>query len=506
MKLRDYQNDIVEKCINSNYDELMVEACTGSGKSLMIAKLAEHYLNQGYNVVVSTDITALIDQLYDTCKIIGLDPTVIKAKDNRQGKDNLYICMDQTLINRDLDLDNVVLLSDEGHKRTEADRYIAIKNKLKPIKEILFSGTPFKPDGIRFDMNYIIGEANTPNLIKLGYLSNYKLMIPSVIKTLDFGSLSSSAGDYSLGDIKRLYDSKEFKKYFKQFYLDNIGSKQTLIVCSNIDHAELVYSWLKSIKINAATIHSKKNSKENDTNILNYKNNTLNALISISKISIGFDAPNTEVLINMRPTESYSLYFQIAGRLVRKHPDNKEKIMYDFTDNVFRLEDPREHFTGFKDEIDKQLYIDKKKNVNEFYFNSSNDDIVDLDPKKIEIFLSEFKNNSEINKLKYEFELTNDIEELLDISFQAHKVIRGWIYKDDRLDDIISECLEYEEKFSIINKRRSYIKALKTRINNILRDPDKKLYGLKYFPKWFYEATLEKYPWLQQDADEEIPF
>ena len=510
MKLRDYQQDIVDKVVGSNNQSLMVEACTGSGKSIMIAYLAKYYHNQGYEVIISTDISALIDQLYDTCRTIDLDPTVIKASDKRKGKDDIYIAMDQTLINRakEMSFNNVVLLSDEGHKRTEADRYIEIKKYIKPVKEILFSGTPFRPNGIRFDMNYIIGEANIENLTNKGYLAPYKLIVPSVIKTLDFNSLSSSTGDYNLGDIKKLYDTKEFEKYFKQFYFENVGSKQTLIVCSNIDHAELIGLWLKDIKINASVIHSKRSSKENDTNIANFKNNSLNCLVSISKINIGFDASNTEVLINLRPTESYNLYFQIAGRLVRKHPENKDKFLYDFTDNIFRLEDPRKHFTGFKDEIDKQLYEDKKKNDEEFYFSKTDDELVDLDPKKIEIYLEEFKKGGLLNELKYEFELTNDIEELLDITFKAHKAIRGWVYKQDRLDEIVSDCLEYEDRFILINKRRSYVKALKTRINNILRDPKKKLYGVKYFPSWFYEATLEKYPWLANELEEqeEIPF
>ena len=51
---------------------------------------------------------------------------------------------------------------------------------------------------------------------------------------------------------------------------------------------------------------------------------------------------------------------------------------------------------------------------------------------------------------------------------------------------------KYIELLEEYGKRRSTIKAYKTRIRNILNQ-GKKLSAMIYFPEWLYKQTIEKY-------------
>jgi type I restriction enzyme R subunit len=68
--------------------------------------------------------------------------------------------------------------------------------------------------------------------------------------------------------------------------------------------------------------------------------------VSVGMLDTGFDAPRVENLIMMRPTRSAILYQQMRGRGSRicKRPDGSLKnhfLIYDFTDNTERFNDPR---------------------------------------------------------------------------------------------------------------------------------------------------------------------
>lgn len=68
--------------------------------------------------------------------------------------------------------------------------------------------------------------------------------------------------------------------------------------------------------------------------------------VSVGMLDTGFDAPRVENLLMMRPTRSAILYQQMRGRGSRicKRPDGSRKdsfLVYDFTDNSERFNDPR---------------------------------------------------------------------------------------------------------------------------------------------------------------------
>jgi superfamily II DNA/RNA helicase len=129
-----------------------------------------------------------------------------------------------------------------------------------------------------------------------------------------------SGNDYSETGLREIIDTPEFTEMaIKAMEEMNFQDKQTAVYCAGIEHAENFAKALKKKEYECEVVHSKRPQKENDSSISNFKNGKVRTLISVSSLLIGFDAPNMELLVSMRPTRILRLWLQLGGRVLRTH-------------------------------------------------------------------------------------------------------------------------------------------------------------------------------------------
>jgi DNA repair protein RadD len=75
-------------------------------------------------------------------------------------------------------------------------------------------------------------------------------------------------------------------------------------------------------------------SEERAQSIEAFKRQEIKALVSVSVLTTGFDAPCSDALICLRPTCSPGLWVQMCGRLTRLYPGKQNGLVLDFTDNT----------------------------------------------------------------------------------------------------------------------------------------------------------------------------
>jgi len=156
---------------------------------------------------------------------------------------------------------------------------------------------------------------------------------------------------YKLGEdqTRNLCIIAQVLKYYQQ------GKSMIVFTCS-LDHASLLNEICSLKKLKSASI-------DKDTNIYNrrkyiemYKNKEIRILFNYGVLTHGFDAPNTDVVIIGRPTESPILYNQMIGRGLRgpKVGGNKECILVDIKDNILGLPNERRTFTMYRKNYTKK--------------------------------------------------------------------------------------------------------------------------------------------------------
>ncbi len=505
MKLRDYQKKVIEKTkefINSNEKELVVELFTGLGKTFLIPHIAKELVGSGYRIYIVSDISQLIKQLKEHFKNTSLEVSILSDNEKTNKNSPIILSTDQTLYNR---LKNakleptgkIALIADEYHKRIEGERFKLILNKLQPNKIIGLTATPFDFNGIKM-FNNTFCPISQKEAKEKGYLSPIKYYVPRIVTTMDFEKIDKGVADYSAEDIRKLYSDKQFKKWFVKFAKSLVLNKrQTLVFTSNIAMAEEYCSLIKEIEPTAQVVHSKQNKDKNQQIIKDFKNGKIKTLVSVTSLTIGFDAPNVDTVINLRPTKSYPLFFQMVGRGSRIYENKKITEFYDITDCLIRMGIP-EDFVPFKSK--KEFKKNKlQQTIVEQLINRTNEGITEITREKIEnykIYLKELERKSlatlTIDELRELFNATNDVRLLVLIANEYHRRKYGWMLKTKTVEWIIKNMEDVLEKLSEYNKEASTIKAYKTRIRNILNS-GKKLASIGFFPDWFYKETIKKY-------------
>lgn len=100
--LRPYQADIIEQCTSSMEDTL-VQAPTGSGKTVMAKEIAKHEIENGGKVLIIAPKLTLLDQIMETFN--SMYPAVIHGSKDYDSEHNLFISTIQTAHKRDRSLD-----------------------------------------------------------------------------------------------------------------------------------------------------------------------------------------------------------------------------------------------------------------------------------------------------------------------------------------------------------------------------------------------------------------
>ena len=346
IELRPYQRFIIEDTTNAE-GSVLIEAPTGSGKSVMANEIAKEEITKGGKVLVVAPKIILLEQLQET--FIELSPQIIHGVKDYNKSHNVFISTIQTAHKRDLGFEPTMVLIDEVHFGFSGKM---IKQLLEDFKGKLvgLSATPYDEDGIPlqgFDLH--INRYNIKYMLSNGFLVMPKCFAPVKV---DLSKISAIAGDYNQTDLDREFNNlEEIMQVVKNTKDVILERKASLIFCINIAHSEAMADAYNSMNIPTKAIHSKL-SKEDRYKILeDFKSGKLKALTNPVMLTTGFDHPITDTIVLARATKSQNLYRQMVGRALRLSENKKDAVVLDCSNVISNLglpiEDIKEKKSSF---------------------------------------------------------------------------------------------------------------------------------------------------------------
>jgi superfamily II DNA or RNA helicase len=338
-QLRDYQlrdlrliKDSIKKTKN-----LFYQLPTGGGKSVVITEFVNE-VGKNSKVLVLAHRRELLNQFekYFTNKNISIGFMIAKKEIGLNS--NVVIASINTAI-RDKRLEKLVeknfdyLIIDEAH-RTASTSYETLINKLREKNENLVligaSATPYRKDkkDLRKYYDELICSESIADLIKAGYLSNYKTY-STPVKDLD-SEVEKNSDDYQITSLSNYMKNPERIKYAVESY-QNLGQeKQVLVFCVDRSHAKEVKKAYETVGYKSiGYIDGETSISEREQIIKDYENKKIQILVSVETLTEGIDLPDTGCIQILRPTLSLTLYMQIVGRGLRKKSDDSELIILD---------------------------------------------------------------------------------------------------------------------------------------------------------------------------------
>ena len=320
MKLRDYQVNIIEKTRDSfrkGFKRPLVVLPCGSGKTVCFADMAKNHirLSQDNHVWFLVHRRELVDQTLET------------ITDNN----NIFVGMVQTISRHPERYKKpTLIIFDEAHHAT-AKTWTNIIDYFEGVPMVGLTATPTRLNGDNlgniFD-DLVVG-VTSEWLIDNNYLANYDYYAPRNI-----GGYDLKGSDFDMEQVAEILEkSKIYGDILKHIDL----TRKTIIYCPSIKFSKSLCEKIPGIvHFDGDTPTATRKQIVDD-----FKTGKIRALSNVDLIGEGFDVPDCDTVMLLRPTQSLALYIQQSMRCLRPG-DNKRATIYDFVGNVFRHGMPTE--------------------------------------------------------------------------------------------------------------------------------------------------------------------
>lgn len=341
MQLRPYQNDLVEQ-VREAWREGHKAPCIvlgcGGGKSCIVAEIARRTTWNGKRVLFLVHRRELVDQIFRTFVRWGVL------------MDLCEIGMVQTFTRRLNKLQKpALIITDENH-HSLAQSYKRIYEHFSDVPRVGVTATPVRlnGDGLGDVNDKLIIGVSTKWLIENHCLAPYDYYAPDIA---DLTELHTKMGEYVTSDIEKAMIKKAVFGDVIRYYKQLADGKKAVCYCSSIKHSEKTAEAFRQSGISAAHIDGSTPKQERDKIIADFRNGSVTILCNVDLISEGFDVPDCECAILLRPTHSLTLYIQQSMRCMRYKP-NKRAVIIDHVGNYARH--------GMPDD-DREWTLEKKK-------------------------------------------------------------------------------------------------------------------------------------------------
>lgn len=343
MELRPYQKEIIHelyKAYKQGFKSPCIVLGCGGGKSVIVADIAKKTTQKGNRVLFLVHRQELCEQIENTFKWWGVNMDFCTIGKVQTITRHLQEVQEPKLI-----------ITDENH-HCVAKSYKDIYSYFPKAKKVGVTATPIRLNqGGLGDINDILIEGkSTKWLIANKYLAPFDYYSKKLIETKNLRK--NLNGEYRAKDIEDQFNNTnniygDIIKHYKEL----ADGKQAICYCATIALSKEIEKRFCEADIKAKHIDAN-TPKEKRKNIINqFRENKIKILCNVDLISEGFDVPDCEVSILLRPTKSLTLYIQQSMRCMR-YKEGKRALIIDHVGNYTRF--------GLPDE-DRKWSLDTKK-------------------------------------------------------------------------------------------------------------------------------------------------
>jgi DNA repair protein RadD len=240
-----------------------------------------------------------------------------------------------------------LLIIDEAHMiPPEGDgmyrQFLADAHVVNPqVRIIGFTATPFRmKSGMictpKHFLNHVCYEVGVRELIRDGYLS--PLAAKAGCHQADTANLHVRGGEFVAQEIEELMDQDKLVESACQEIVERTQDRRAvLIFASGVQHGRHVQRVLQDeYGAQCGFVCGESPTEERGELLDRFRRGELKYLANMNVLTMGFDAPNIDCVVMLRPTLSPGLYYQMVGRGFRLYPGKRNCLVLDYGGNVLR--------------------------------------------------------------------------------------------------------------------------------------------------------------------------
>lgn len=342
VQLRKYQEELVRnlrKAICSGKKKVCAVLGCGGGKSVIQGKIAESATRSGNNVLFIVHRKELCQQIEKTFIECGVDMTRCR------------IGMIQTLCRRIPSITPpALILVDECH-HILSESYKKVIEAFPDAVVLGFTATPVRMNegGLGSMFQELVESVSTKWLIDNHFLSPYRCF---GIPLADTSQLHTRHGEFAPEEVEELMNHSAIFGSAVQNWKINAQGKQTIVYCSSIDISKKTAEAFRGAGVTAAHLDGTTPAKEREEAVRKFRDGKIRVLCNVDLFGEGFDVPDCEAVVLLRPTQSLGLHIQQSMRPMRYKP-GKTAIILDHVGNYTRH--------GLPDDVREWTLAQKKR-------------------------------------------------------------------------------------------------------------------------------------------------
>lgn len=325
-QLREYQAELIDRLFD-DYQKGLQAPCIvlpcGGGKSVILAEIAKRMTEQAKQVLFLVHRQELCAQIFSTFVRWGVDMefceiAMVQTK-SRHLKSSRY---------PDL------IITDENH-HSLANTYKKIYDFFPLAKRVGVTATPERTNGaglIDVNDDLIVG-VTAKWLIDNNFLSPYDYYAPAI----QMPKFKVRNGDFVQSEVAEYFNStKKIYGHTIKHYRRLADGKQAICYLPTVEFSKQTASKFSDSGIPSAHIDGETPPAERNQIIADFRDGKIKILCNVDIISEGFDVPDCECVILLRPTKSLILYTQQSMRCMR-YKEGKRAIIIDHVGNINRF-------------------------------------------------------------------------------------------------------------------------------------------------------------------------
>jgi len=333
--LRPYQIEIVNETralMRQGHRSVLIRASTGSGKTVIAADIISGLVKKSKRCLFIVHRRELIKQSIKTFANLNIHHGVIAASFTPDPLKSVQIGSIGSLARRKFQEPDLIMWDECPH--IAAKSWDNIYRKYPHAFHIGLTATPQRLDGKGLHpwFSAMVHAPEMRWLIDNNYLSDYKYYMPS---NINLTGVHSRMGDYVRSEISAIIDKPSITGNAINEYKKYCPDARAVVFCSSVEHSKNVAAEFNARGIAAEHVDGGTKNSLRDQSIERFKLGITKILCNVDLFSEGFDLPDMEAVILLRPTQSLTLFLQQVGRVLRYMP-GKIAIILDHVGNALR--------------------------------------------------------------------------------------------------------------------------------------------------------------------------
>lgn len=336
MELRPYQTLALQQ-IKAEYKKgnrrVLLWLATGAGKTVIFSWILKEMSARGKKAAMIVKGRQLVDQASKRLFRESVRHGVRMANHwNKDFSAPIQLCSVDTIVSRGPEFypDAELIVIDECHLAT-SESYKKLLSFYGDRFVLGVTATPWTKDGLAHVADVVVHPIGMKELIEQNYLVPARYFAPSVP---DLKGVGTSAGDYVNEQIHKRMDA--LTGDIVETWKKRADGRPTLLFACNINHSMECAEKFNLAGVPAMHMEADHSLDERNKAFEALESGKLKVICNVGTCSTGVDIPKVACLIFARPTKSYSLFIQQAGRGTRIADGKTDFLILDHAGNTLR--------------------------------------------------------------------------------------------------------------------------------------------------------------------------